>query len=88
MENASKALLIAGAILIVIALISVGVLIVSRMSGVTDILNNDSTAVAVGQVKEAAAKAFGAEIVNGRISLPGVVSRKKQIVPVLTEGLQ
>ena len=55
---------------------------------VTDILNNDSTAVAVGQVKEAAAKAFGSEIVNGRISLPGVVSRKKQIVPVLTEGLQ
>jgi manganese-dependent inorganic pyrophosphatase len=55
---------------------------------VTDILNNDSTAVAVGQVKDAAAKAFGATIVNGRISLPGVVSRKKQIVPVLTEGLQ
>lgn len=54
---------------------------------VTDILNNDSTAVAVGQVKEAAAKAFGAEIVNGRIQLPGVVSRKKQIVPVLTDKL-
>ncbi len=55
---------------------------------VTDILNNDSTAVAVGQVAEAAAKAFGAEIVGGRISLPGVVSRKKQIVPVLTEALK
>ncbi|AWE08950.1 manganese-dependent inorganic pyrophosphatase [Lysinibacillus sp. 2017] len=55
---------------------------------VTDIINNDSTAVAAGQVAEAAAKAFGAEIVNGRISLPGVVSRKKQIVPVLTEGLK
>ena len=55
---------------------------------VTDILNNDSTAVAAGQVVEAAAKAFGAEIVNGRIALPGVVSRKKQIVPVLTEGLK
>lgn len=55
---------------------------------VTDILNNDSTAVAVGRVAEAAAKAFGAEIVNGRISLPGVVSRKKQIVPVLTESLK
>ncbi len=55
---------------------------------VTDILNNDSTAVAVGTVAEAAAKAFGAEVVNGRISLPGVVSRKKQIVPVLTEGLK
>lgn len=55
---------------------------------VTDILNNDSTAVAAGQVAEAAAKAFGAEIVNGRITLPGVVSRKKQIVPVLTDGLK
>lgn len=55
---------------------------------VTDILNNDSTAVAAGQVAEAAAKAFGADIVNGRIALPGVVSRKKQIVPVLTDSLQ
>ena len=55
---------------------------------VTDIVKNDSTAVAVGQVAEAAAKAFGAEIVNGRIALPGVVSRKKQIVPVLTENLK
>lgn len=54
---------------------------------VTDILNNDSTAVAAGSGAEAAAKAFGAEIVNGRISLPGVVSRKKQLVPVLTEKL-
>ena len=55
---------------------------------VTDILNNDSTAVAVGKVAEASAKAFGAEIVAGRIALPGVVSRKKQIVPVLTDGLK
>ena len=55
---------------------------------VTDILNNDSTAVAAGQVAEAAARSFGVEIVNGRIALPGVVSRKKQIVPVLTEGLK
>lgn len=55
---------------------------------VTDILNNDSTAVAAGQVAEEAAKAFGATIVDGRISLPGVVSRKKQIVPVLTDHLK
>ena len=55
---------------------------------VTDILNNDSTAVAIGQVADASAKAFGAEIVNGRILLPGVVSRKKQIVPVLTDALK
>jgi manganese-dependent inorganic pyrophosphatase len=55
---------------------------------VTDILNNDSTAVAAGSAAEAAATAFGAQIVDGRIALPGVVSRKKQIVPVLTEGLK
>ena len=55
---------------------------------VTDILNNDSTAVAAGQVADASARSFDAEIINGRIALPGVVSRKKQIVPVLTEGLK
>ncbi|HWK22558.1 MAG TPA: manganese-dependent inorganic pyrophosphatase [Ureibacillus sp.] len=54
---------------------------------VTDILNNDSTAVVVGSAAEAAAKAFGKELVNDLVDLPGVVSRKKQIVPVLTEGL-
>ena len=55
---------------------------------VTDILNNDSTAVAVGNVAEASARGFNTVIVNGRIALPGVVSRKKQIVPVLTDGLK
>lgn len=54
---------------------------------VTDILNNDSTAVVVGDAAEAAAKSFGKELVNDLVDLPGVVSRKKQIVPVLTEGL-
>lgn len=54
---------------------------------ITDILNNDSVAVVAGSAKEAAAKAFGKELVNDRIELPGVVSRKKQVVPVLTESL-
>lgn len=52
---------------------------------VTDILNNDSVAVPAGSVVDEAAQAFKAEVVNGQINLPGVVSRKKQIVPVLTE---
>ncbi|ACA41802.1 manganese-dependent inorganic pyrophosphatase [Lysinibacillus sphaericus] len=55
---------------------------------VTDILNNDSTAVAIGQVAQAVAKGFSAELINNRVVLPGVVSRKKQIVPVLTEALK
>lgn len=44
---------------------------------VTDILNNNSTAVVVGKVAEAAAKSFGKELVNDLVDLPGVVSRKK-----------
>lgn len=52
---------------------------------VTDILNNDSVAVPAGSIIAEAAQAFKAEVVNGQLNLPGVVSRKKQIVPVLTE---
>ncbi|WP_010307364.1 manganese-dependent inorganic pyrophosphatase [Kurthia senegalensis] len=52
---------------------------------VTDILNNDSVAVPAGALVEESAKAFNATVENGQINLPGVVSRKKQIVPVLTE---
>lgn len=55
---------------------------------VTDILNNDSVAVPVGKVAEKAAPAFGATIENNRIVLKGVVSRKKQIVPALTDALK
>lgn len=54
---------------------------------VTDILNNDSIAVVAGDAAENAAKAFGKELVNNQIELPGVVSRKKQVVPVLTDAL-
>ena len=52
---------------------------------VTDILNNDSVAVPAGAFIEDSAKAFNATVENGQVALPGVVSRKKQIVPVLTE---
>ncbi|WP_332646412.1 manganese-dependent inorganic pyrophosphatase [Lysinibacillus sp. 54212] len=55
---------------------------------VTDILNNDSTAVAIGRVAEGAAKAFGTTLDNNRVVLSGIVSRKKQIVPVLTDALK
>lgn len=55
---------------------------------VTDILNNNSEAIVLGDAQAQAAQAFNAQLNNSRIVLPGVVSRKKQIVPVLTEGLQ
>lgn len=47
MENASKALLIAGAVLIVIVLISVGMLIVNQASSVTDQASDSMTGQAV-----------------------------------------
>ena len=52
---------------------------------VTDILNNDSVAVAMGPRASAVETAFGVTLENNRALLSGVVSRKLQIVPVLTE---
>ncbi|WBL14537.1 manganese-dependent inorganic pyrophosphatase [Sutcliffiella sp. NC1] len=55
---------------------------------VTDILNSDSTALALGQKADAVEKAFNVTLDNHTAVLKGVVSRKKQIVPVLTEALK
>jgi manganese-dependent inorganic pyrophosphatase len=52
---------------------------------VTDILNNDSVAVAMGPRASAVETAYGVALENNRALLAGVVSRKLQIVPVLTE---
>ncbi|WP_174616020.1 manganese-dependent inorganic pyrophosphatase [Virgibacillus ihumii] len=52
----------------------------------TDILNNDSEVFAAGKSKEIVEKAFDVKLdENDRALLKGVVSRKKQIVTVLTE---
>jgi len=52
---------------------------------ITDILNNDSVAVALGSRANAVETAYGVTLENNRALLKGVVSRKLQIVPVLTE---
>lgn len=52
---------------------------------VTDILNNDSVAVALGPRASAVESAYGVTLADNRAHLKGVVSRKLQIVPVLTE---
>jgi manganese-dependent inorganic pyrophosphatase len=54
---------------------------------VTDILNNDSVALAVGKQAKAVEKAFNVTLENNTALLKGVVSRKKQIVPNLTDAL-
>ncbi|MCL6442173.1 MAG: manganese-dependent inorganic pyrophosphatase [Alicyclobacillus sp.] len=50
---------------------------------VTDILNNDSVAIALGRAAKAVEQAYGVTLENNRALLKGVVSRKKQVVPVL-----
>ncbi|PAV29655.1 manganese-dependent inorganic pyrophosphatase [Virgibacillus profundi] len=52
---------------------------------VTDILNNDSEILAQGSGENNVEQAFGIKLDNNRALLKGVVSRKKQIVPNLTE---
>lgn len=55
---------------------------------VTDIINNDSIVLALGEEADRAAAAFDVSLTNRTATLTGVVSRKKQIVPVLTEALK
>ena len=55
---------------------------------ITDILANDSVVLALGTSTDAVEKAFNVTLENRVASLPGVVSRKKQVVPPLSEILQ
>lgn len=52
---------------------------------VTDILNSNSTALVLGEYAHVAEQAYETKLMNGRAFLAGVVSRKAQIVPVLTD---
>lgn len=55
---------------------------------VTDILNNDSVSIILGDRTDIAEKAFEQKADNNLITLKGVVSRKKQIIPPLTKAVQ
>ena len=52
---------------------------------VTDILNSDSVGVALGPRASAVESAYGVALEANRAQLKGVVSRKLQIVPLLTD---
>ncbi|EHL95852.1 inorganic diphosphatase PpaC [Lentilactobacillus parafarraginis F0439] len=54
---------------------------------VTNVLNSDSKLLAVGEPLDAVEKAFNAKFADDTMPLPGVVSRKKQVVPPLTDAL-
>ncbi|MBD3919606.1 manganese-dependent inorganic pyrophosphatase [Paenibacillus sp. PR3] len=52
---------------------------------VTDILTNDSVAIALGRSANIVEQAYNVTLSNNTAVLKGVVSRKKQIVPILTD---
>lgn len=54
---------------------------------ITDILENDSLALALGTEAAKVEKAFNVTLENNTALLKGVVSRKKQVVPALTDAL-
>lgn len=54
---------------------------------ITDILDSNSKMIVVGEPVSAVEKAFNAKLNNSVMDLPGVVSRKKQVVPQLTDAL-
>lgn len=55
---------------------------------VTNILESDSDALALGKAQDAVEEAFGVNLENNRALLKGVVSRKKQIVTKLEAVFQ
>lgn len=53
---------------------------------ITDILESNSQAIVLGESTEIFEKGFGKKLEDNTAFLPGVVSRKKQILPVLQEN--
>lgn len=54
---------------------------------ITNVLNSDSKMIVVGEPADVVEKAFNATLTNDMLELPGVVSRKKQVVPPLSDIL-
>lgn len=54
----------------------------------TNVLDSNSEVIVYGEPKDALEKAFNQNIKDNTIALPGVVSRKKQVVPPLTDVLE
>ena len=53
----------------------------------TDVINATSEVLVVGPNTECFEKAFNVKLVDNQASLPGIISRKKQVLPVITEAL-
>ena len=55
---------------------------------ITDIVNSNSQVIALGKRADLVEKSYGVKLENNTALLKGVVSRKKQVVPIMTENAQ
>lgn len=53
---------------------------------ITDIVNSNSQVIALGKRADLVEKSYGVTLENHTALLKGIVSRKKQVVPILTEN--
>ena len=53
---------------------------------ITDIVNSNSQVIALGKDASLVEKAYGVILEDNTVLLEGVVSRKKQVVPIMTEN--
>ena len=53
---------------------------------ITDIVNSNSEAIVLGKRTDIVEKAYNVKLENNRAFLPGVVSRKKQMLPVMQKN--
>ena len=54
---------------------------------ITDIINSNSETIAIGDRADLVEKSYNVKLEDNRAFLHGVISRKKQIIPVLTENV-
>ncbi len=53
---------------------------------ITDIVNSNSQVIALGKRADLVEKSYGVKLENNTALLKGVVSRKKQVIPIMTEN--
>ena len=53
---------------------------------ITDIINSNSQVIALGKDASLVEKSYGVKLVDNTALLEGVVSRKKQVIPIMTEN--
>ena len=54
---------------------------------ITDIINSNSQVIVLGSRADLVEKSYSVKLENNTAFLPGIVSRKKQVIPVLTANV-